>query len=117
MGPRVAYNHLIRLAARNTDALPLDDLDVVQTAENLVLDPELGAHGEGGALLDLEGVLLEVVGAARGREVDHNRGAARRLHGERLDDADTGIVGVRQVVAAAQAERFLVALERLIALV
>ena len=82
-----------------------------------MLDLELGAHGEGGALLDLERVLFEVLGAAGSREVDHHRGAARRLHGERLDDAHARVVGIREIGAAAQAERLLVALERLVALV
>jgi len=114
---RDTYNHLIRLATRNPDALALDHLDVVQAAQDLVLDLELGAHGEGGALLDLEGVLLEVLGAAGGRQVDHDGRAARRVHGEGLDDADARVIGIRQVLAAAQAERLLIALQRLVALV
>src|SRR6266699_924438 len=47
-----SYNHLAVLA--DPDALALDDLDVMEAAEDLVLDLEGGNHGELGALLDLE---------------------------------------------------------------
>lgn len=49
-------NHLGVL--RYSHTLALDELDIVQPTKNLVLDLELGTHGEFGALLDLEGVIL-----------------------------------------------------------
>lgn len=87
----------------------------MQTAQDLVLDLELGAHGELGTLLDLERVLLEGLFAAGDREVNGDGVAARSLHGEGVDDADTGVVGVGDVLAAAKAEGLLVALEGLVA--
>lgn len=110
---RKPYNHLRVLGDLN--ALPLDDLDVVQTAEDLVLDLELGAHGELGALLDLEGLVLEGRLAAGGGEVDGDGVAAGGVHGQGQDDADAGVVGIRDVGAAAETEGLLVPLERLIA--
>lgn len=109
----VAADHLGVLG--DLDALALDDLDVVQAAEDLVLDLEGGAHGELGALLDLEGLVLEALLAARPGEVDRDGGAAGGVHGQGEDDADAGVVGVGDAGAAAQAERFLVPLEGLIA--
>ena len=53
----VAANHFRVLG--DLDALALDDLDVVETAQNLVLDLELGAHCELGALLNLERLILQ----------------------------------------------------------
>ncbi len=67
-----AYNHLRVLG--DADALALDDLDVVEAAEDLVLDLELGAHGEFGTLLDLEGLVLErglAAGLGEGSIVGH----------------------------------------------
>lgn len=54
----IAYNHLLILADRK--ALPLDDLDVMQATQDFVLDLELGRHGELGAFLNLEGLVLEL---------------------------------------------------------
>lgn len=97
------------------DALALDDLDVVQATENLMLDLELGAHGELGALLDLEGLVLEGALAAGAREVDGDGVAARRVHGEGEDDAHARVAGIRDCGAAAETERLLVTLEGLVA--
>lgn len=83
----------------------------MQTAQNLVLHLEGGAHGKLGALLDGKGLILERVFAAGCREVDCDGCAAGRVHGQREDDADAGVVGVGDVFAAAEAEGFLVSLE------
>ena len=96
-----AYNHLRVLG--DADALALDDLDVVEAAEDLVLDLELGAHGELGALLDLEGLVLEGGLAAGVGEVDGDGVTAGRVHGEGENDADAGVRGVGEVLAAAEA--------------
>jgi hypothetical protein len=106
---RITPNHLRVLG--DADALALDDLDVVQAAEDLVLDLELGAHGELGVLLDLEGLVLERLLAARLGEVDGDGVPAGRVHGQGQDDAHTGVIGVRDRGAASEAQGFLVALE------
>lgn len=108
-----AYNHLRVLG--DADALALDDLDVVEATQDLMLDLELGAHGKLGTLLDLEGLVLEGGLAAGLREVDGDGTATGRVHSEGEDDADAGVRGVREVLAAAEAEGLLVALEGLVA--
>ncbi len=108
------YDHFTVLA--NPDSLALHDLDVLQTAEDLVLDLESGPHGELGSLLDLERVVLEGGLATGGREVDRHGRPAGSLHGQGEDDADARIALIREVPAAtAEAERLLVSLEGLIA--
>lgn len=86
----------------------------MQTAENLVLDLELGAHGELGALLDLEGLVFERLLTARGGELDGDGIAAGRAHGQGEDDADSGVAGVGEIGAAAEAKGLLVSLEGLV---
>lgn len=80
-----------------------------------MLDLELGAHGELGALLDLEGLVLERLLAARGRELDGDGIAAGRVHGQGEDDADSGVIGVGEIGATAEAKGLLVSLEGLVA--
>lgn len=82
----------------------------MEAAENLVLDLELSLHGELGTFLDLEWLVLQVGLAARLREVDDNGVAAGGLHGQGADDANTGVVRVREILAAAEAEGLLVSL-------
>lgn len=106
------HDHLAVLG--DPDALALHDLDVVQAAQDLVLDAEGGGHGELCALLDLEGLVLEGALAPGRGEVDGNWAAAGRVHGQGLDDADAGVAGVGEVLAAGEAEGLLVALEGLI---
>lgn len=107
------YNHLRVLG--DLDTLALDDLDVVQTTQYLMLDLELGAHGELGAFLDFKGLVLEALLASRRGQVNRDGVAAGRVEGQSKDDADSGIVGVGNIFAAAQAEGLLVPLERFIA--
>lgn len=108
----IAANHLGVLG--DSDTLSLDDLDVVKTAENLVLDLELGAHGELGTLLDVERLILEGGLASGGREIDGDGRAARRVHGQGENNADSGVVGVGDVSTTAETKGLLVSLERLI---
>jgi len=75
-----AYNHFAGLAAGYRDSLALNSLDVVKAAEDLVLDLEGGDHGEPGALLDLEGLVLEGCLAAGGGEIDDDGRTAGGLH-------------------------------------
>ena len=86
----------------------------MQTTKNLVLHLELSAHGELGALLDLERLFLEALLASGSRQVNSDGVAAGRVHSQRDDDTDAGIVGVGNVFAMAEAERLLVALERFV---
>lgn len=109
------HNHLRVLG--DLDALPLNDLDIVQAAQNLMLDLERGRHGKLGALLDLEGLVLEVLLASGSGQVNGDGVAAGCVHRQGEDDADAGIVGVGDVLAAAEAERCLVSLEGLVAFV
>ena len=108
VGP-VAAQHLAVLA--DADALALDDLDVREAADDLVLDLEGDDHGELGALLDGEGLVLERGLAARLGEVDRDGRAAGGLEREGLDDAGARVRRVGEVLAAAEAEGFFVALE------
>lgn len=50
------HQHLLILA--NTNALPLNDLEILQTAEDLMLDLEYGLDAEIGPLLDRERLVL-----------------------------------------------------------
>lgn len=79
-----------------------------------MLHLECRAHGKLGALLDLEGLVLEAgLGAGRGQIDGHGR-AAGRVHGERVYDAHARVGRVAEVVTACEAEGFLVALEGLV---
>lgn len=109
------YDHLTVLG--NLDSLALHNLHVVQPTQDLVLHLERGGHGELGALLDLEGLVLKRrLGAGR-RQVDGHGRAAGRVQCQAVDDAHALVVWVREVLAACQAEGFLVALEGLVILV
>lgn len=79
-----------------------------------MLDLEGGTHGELGTLLDLEGLVLEGLLAAGGGEVDCDGVAAGGLHGQGLDDADAGVVGVGDGVASSETQGLFVSLEGLI---
>lgn len=108
----MTYQHLAVLA--DFDTLSLDELHVLQTAKNLMLNFEGDNHGELGALLDLERVVLKSGLAARLGDINGDRRAVRRLHGQRLDNADTLVIGIREILATTQAKGLLVSLERLI---
>lgn len=108
----IASNHLLVLG--DADALPLDDLDVLQAGEHLVLNLEASRHGELGALLDVEGLVLERGLGALGGEVDGDGRPAGGVHGEGEDDAVARVGGVGERGAGEQAEGRLVALEGLV---
>jgi len=96
---RVASNHFGCFG--NFKARSLDDLDVVQTAEDGVLDLECAAHDKLDALFDPKGLALERLLAAGNRKVDSNGIASERFHGQGDDDAESGILRVGEVLAAA----------------
>lgn len=79
-----------------------------------MLDAEVCRHGELCTLLDLEGLVLEGGLAAGGGEVNGDGATARRVHGERVDDADAGVIGIREILSAGETKRLLVALKRLV---
>lgn len=91
----------------------LNDLNIVQAAQDLVLDLELGAHGEFDSLLDLE-PLLKFCLVFWFIEFNHFGSAAGRVHGECLDNADSGVRRIGDVLATAEAKGLLVSLEGLI---
>lgn len=75
----LSYNHLGILG--HADALALDDLNVVQATEDLVLNFEFSAHGELGALLDLEWLVFEAIFASRSGQIDGDGVATGGIHG------------------------------------
>lgn len=106
------HNHL--LVSRHLHALALHHLDILQPAQHLVLDLEGGRHSELGALLDAEGLVLEGLFGARHRQINRHGRSTRGVHRQTVNDADAGIRGVGEVLAAREAEGFLVSLEGLI---
>ena len=82
-----------------------------------MLDTEAGLHAEGGALLDGEGLLVEGVEGALLGEVDDDVRAALDLEPKGEQDDFARVVGVRDGVAAAQAEGLFPLAEGLVVLV
>jgi hypothetical protein len=68
------YKHLLILANPNT--LALDNLEVLEAAQNIVVDLKGNLNTKVGALLDCEGLVLQLVERARGRDIDNNIWAA-----------------------------------------
>ena len=89
---RVRADHLLILA--DSDTLALDDLDVLETRKNLVLDLELGNHGEFGSLHNLEWLVLQGGLGALCGEIDDHWWAARGLQGEGENDALAWVIWV-----------------------
>ena len=98
------HNHLLHLIL---DTHTTHDLDVLHPAKNLMLHLEARLHAEGGALLDGEGVLVEVLERAGFGQVDDDVLAALDFEAEREDDDFARVAGVAEVVARAEAEGFL----------
>jgi hypothetical protein len=95
------YNHLLHLGL---GAHPGNDLDIFHAAQDLVLDTETGFHAESGALFDGEWLLVEGVQGALLRQVDHDVGATFDFQAQGQKDHFARVVGVRDGVAAAEAE-------------
>jgi hypothetical protein len=70
-----------------------------------MLDLEAGLHAESGALLDGEGVLVEIFERARLREVDDDIGAAVDFQSKGQNDDASFVVGVAQVLACPKSKR------------
>jgi len=104
-----AYQHLLVLG--DTDTLSLNDLDIVETTEDLMLHLELGTHGKLGTLLDLERLILEGLFRSRSGKVNGDRRPACRVHCQGQDDALAWVIGVRDALStAAESEGFFVPL-------
>lgn len=101
----VAAQHLLVLV--DLDALSLDHMHILESAEDLVLDAELCLHAELGALLDLEWLLLEVLERAGRRQVDGDVGATGDFERQGLNHALARVRGVdgEGGAGAAEAER------------
>lgn len=76
-----------------------------------MLDAEGHAHGEFGPFLDLEGLVLQSLLAARAREVDSDGVTADRVHGQGLDDANPRVARVGQIFSTTETQRLLVSLQ------
>lgn len=109
------HQHLLILANPNT--LPLNHLQVLQTAQHLMVHLEDNLDPERSALLDGERLILETLESAGGGEVDEDIGAAFDFQGEGLDDAFAGVVGVADGFAAVQAQGGFPAVEGFVVLV
>jgi hypothetical protein len=79
-----------------------------------MLNLKFSSHVELGALLDLERLVLKGVLGAWSTKVNGDRWTALALHGQGQNNADAGIVGVRDRLATTEAQRLLVTLKRLI---
>jgi hypothetical protein len=73
MNKHRTHNHLLHLILH---AHPAHHLHILHPAQDLMLHLEAGFHAESGALLDGEGVLVEILKGARLGEVDDDIGAA-----------------------------------------
>lgn len=108
----IRTNHLLVLA--DSDTLSLDNLDVLKARENLMLDHELGDHGELSSLLDLEWLVLQGGFGSLGGEVNGHWWAAGSLQGEGENDALAWIIWVGDGWSGGKTKGGLVALKRLI---
>ena len=108
----IRTDHLLVLA--DSDTLSLDNLDVLKAREDLVLDLELGDHGELSSLLDLEWLVLQGRLRSFSREVDGHWWAAGSLQGEGENDALAWIIWIGDGWSGGKAKGGLVALKRLI---
>lgn len=109
------HQHLLILA--NTNPLPLNNLEILQTAEDLMLDLEYGLDAEIGPLLDRERLVLQPVERARSGQVDDDIIAALDLQCQRLDDAFSRVVRVGNRRAGVQAQRRFPPVQGLVVLV
>lgn len=109
------YQHLLILADANT--LPPHGLDVLQTAENLMLNLENDLDAESSTLLDREGLVLELFERTRGRQLNHDVVPAFHLQGEGLDDALPRVIRVAEGRAGVQSQGSFPAVQGFVVLV
>lgn len=94
------HNHLLHLLL---NPHPLHNLHILQTTEDLMLHLEAHFHAEHAALLDREGVVLEVFESAGLLEVDDDVGAAFDFEAQGEDYYAALVGGVGDGGAAADA--------------
>lgn len=82
-----------------------------------MVDLEGHLDAEVGSLLDLKGLVLQLVNCALSGDIDHNVGTTFDLEGEGLDDACSGVFGVANRFAGVEAEGGFPAVEGFIMLV
>ena len=81
---RSAHEHLFILAYPY--AFPLDDLQVLQPAQDIMLNLEVGLHAELGTFLDGEGLRLQRLESAGSGQIDGDIRATLNLEGQGLND-------------------------------
>lgn len=96
-----AAQHLLILA--HTDTLALDNLQVLETTQDVVVDLEDDLDVELGTLLDSEWLFLEGVDGTGGGQIDGDVGAAVDDERERLDDT-IGVAGLANGLACVQTQ-------------
>lgn len=107
------YNHLLQFI--NSDTLALDDLNILETTQNVVLHFESSSEVEFRTFLDLERVILQSLESIRSRELKRGWRTTFRVHLEGKDDAVTRVAWVTEILSTTtKSERFLVALKRFI---
>lgn len=110
----ITSQHLLILA--NPDTLSLHDLQVLQTAQNLMVDLEGNLDTECGAFLDGEGLVFQSFEGTGGGEIDDDVRTVFHLESERFDN--TAIVAVLSYrVARVQAQGGFPAVQGFVALV
>lgn len=109
------YQHLLVLA--DPDSLPLHNLQVLQTAQHLVVHLEHDLDAERGALLDGERLVLEVVERAGRRQLNHHVRPSLDFQSQTLDDAFPRVIGVTDGGAGGQAQRGLPSVQSFVVLI
>jgi hypothetical protein len=99
---RITTQHLFILA--DPDSLPLDDLKVLQAAQNLVVYLENALDAESGTLLDGEWLVLESLKRALGGKFDDYIWTSLDLESEGFDDALSGVVRVSNGLTGVEAQ-------------
>lgn len=92
-------------------------MDVLQSAQHIVVDGKLDPGEELGAFLDGERLVLERLEGVAAGEVQRDVGSAWCLNGQGFDDAFARVVGVANRFAGVKAQRSLPSVEGLVVLV
>jgi hypothetical protein len=97
------------------DSFTLDNLEVLKTAQHVMLNLESSCQVESASLLKLERVVFEGLESTRGRNIELDWWTTFRVHLKGQDDAVAWVIGIAQILSTAtESKRFLVSLQRLI---
>jgi len=96
----IAPEHFLILAHSNS--LSLDNLDILQPTQDLMLYNECRLDAKHGALLDCEWFTFQRINGSWCREINCDIRSILNFEGEGLDDAFSGVGGVRDRFAGAQ---------------